>query len=236
MNVRFAPVLVGLLVILAGCTGGGGGDGAGEPTITPTPTPGGGSGSGGSGSGGGSGGDGGTNGLWGVYEFRQGERYEFEFEEFAEPVGTLSWEVLSVSGSATDPSVTVRASGEFGGEAFEQTVTGSPETVYFDLLGSSSGTYILLALYSPFVGSFRGEELAVGEGWSYDDGIDTYSYRVERTDSVAGRDVFVTVVRVNDEPVWETWIDPDLALAAKTVVYDEDGAVQFQAALVDYRG
>jgi hypothetical protein len=220
MQTRLAAVLVMLLVSVAGCTGGGGGDGATEPTATPTP---------------GGGGNGGTDGLWGVYDFREGERYEYEFEEFGDPVGSIAWEVLSASGSGDDRTVTIRTSGEVDGEAFDQTVSGDPDSVYTGLLGTGTGTYILLALYSPFVGSFQGEALEVGGGWSYSDGIDSYSYRIDRTDSIAGRDVFVSTVRINDEPVWETWIDPDLALAAKTVIYGETGEVEFQSTLVDYR-
>lgn len=169
-------------------------------------------------------------GVWEPYEFSEGEFYEYEVHEAGERLGTFSWEVLSASGG----TVTVRSAGEIEGESFETTASGTPETVYTGLLGSPAGGYVILGLYAPFVGAFRGESLAVGEGWSYSDGANSVSYRVERTDRIAGRDVFVTVIREDGDPLWETWIDAELAFAAKTVVYDE-GEVETEVALTEYR-
>lgn len=227
MAPRSIAVLLCVLLVLAGCVGGNGGD---TNSTTTTAAPG-----GNGGTGGGNGGDGGGSGdlgEWDPYEFQAGEFYRFELFEAGSRVGEVSWEVLSRS--ADGQSVTVEVSGTVDGESFSTTTTGTPETLYTSLLMNPAGSMVFVALYSPFVGAFQGETLAVGEGWSFSDGGTTVSYRIERTDSIAGRDVFVAVVRENGTPLWETWVDPELAFAAKTIIYDE-GTVDLEVRLVEYR-
>ena len=222
-----------LLVVLAGCAGNGTDGGAtttateetttAETTATTTTSE---DGDAGDGSGDG------TATEWEPYDFREGEYYEFEFHEQGSQVGTLAWEVVSVSDDGE--TVTVHTTGTFEGQSFETTVTGSPETVYTNMLGTPAAPYLMVALYSPFVTPFYGEQLAIGQGWSYTDSEGTKSYRVERTDRIADRDVFVIVLRENDVPVWEAWVDPELGFAAKSVIYDE-GEVDVEVRLVEYR-
>lgn len=238
----YVVVLTLLLVTLAGCTGSGPGDTGGTPTPKPdsgdgsadpaTGGPDGADGDSSDGADGGTGDDTATAGVWDPYDFRQGEFYAYEVYEGGARVGSFTWEVPEVADDGQ--SVTVRVTGEFGGEGFETTVSGSPETAYQSLLGNPSGSYIFLALYSPFVGAFQGETLAVGQGWSYAQGGETMSYRIERTDRIADRDAFVTVVRENGVPQYETWVDTELAFAAKTVIYD-GGEVDVEVRLVEYR-
>lgn len=231
---RYITVLAVLLVVFAGCAGETTDTGvptttvaAGDATMD-TPAPG---DSGDSETGVDSGDTVATE--WMPYDFRAGEFYEYEFVEAGQQVGTLTWEVLSRS--ADGESVSVRTAGTFEGQTFETTLTGAPDMVHMNMLGTPAGAYMLVTLYSPFVGAFDGETLSVGQGWSYTDTEGTVSYAVERTDRIAGRDVFVTVLRENGVPVWEVWVDPELSLAAKSVMYDE-GQVEFEVSLVDYRG
>jgi hypothetical protein len=220
-------VLLVLFVALAGCAGGGGpaADGA-----TPTASGGSGDGSGNSGGGSGSGSSGDTTAVWAPYEFRQGEYYEYELTESGQSQGTFYWEVLSVD----DESVTVRFSGDMDGEQFETTATGAPESIYSNFVTTPGGSAIFVAFYGPFVGPFAGEALTVGQSWSYTSANETLEYSIERSDSVAGRDVVVSVVRFNGVVEYETWIDTELALAAKTVIYT-DGEEDMLVELVDYR-
>ncbi|MFC7131707.1 MULTISPECIES: hypothetical protein [Salinibaculum] len=245
----FYAILAVLIVVLAGCSGAGPTDDGATPTATSSGSGGtGGTGSGGGGSGGtggsgtgggsggtgddgaGSGGSGTADAVWDPYDFREGEFYAYEIREGGEFLGTFTWEVLSVA----EDSVTVAVTGDVDGQRFEVQTTGAPETAYNSLLTNPAGSYVFIALYGPYVGAFRGETLAIGQGWSYSSGSDSLSYRIERTDSIAGRDVFVTVVRENDVPQYETWIDADLAFAAKTVIYDE-GEVDVEVRLTEYR-
>lgn len=232
----FYTILAVLMLVLAGCGGAGPTDDGATPTTTSSGsgggggTGGGGSGSSGGSGGGSSGGSGSADAIWDPYDFREGEFYAYEIQEDGEFLGTFTWEVLSVD----EDSVTVAVTGDVDGQSFEVTTTGAPETAYNSLLTNPAGSYVFVALYGPYVGAFRGETLAVGQGWSYSSGSDSLSYRIERTDSIAGRDVFVTVVRENDVPQYETWIDAELAFAAKTVIYDQ-GEVDLEVRLTEYR-
>ena len=233
----FYAILAVLMLVLAGCGGAGPTDDGATPTTTSSGSGGTGSGSGSGGGSSGTGGDGGgsdgsgtADAVWDPYDFREGEFYEYEIREGGEFLGTFTWEVLSVA----EDSVTVAVTGDVDGQSFEVQTTGPPETAYNSLLTNPAGSYVFIALYGPYVGAFRGETLAVGQGWSYSSGTDSLSYRIERTDSIAGRDVFVTVVRENDVPQYETWIDAELAFAARTVIYDE-GEVDVEVRLTEYR-
>lgn len=207
MSHRYYAVFLVLLVALAGCSGGGG-----PATDGVTPRANGGN----SGSGNGSGGGGGSAAdVRGPYEVRQGEYYEYELIEAGESQGTFYWDVLSVD----DESVTVRFGGDMDGEQFVTTPAGSA---------------IFIAFYGPFVGPFAGEALTVGQSWSYTSANETLEYTIERTDSIAGRDVMVSVVRFNGVVEYETWIDTELAFAAKTVIYT-DGEQDRGVELVEYR-
>lgn len=240
MNRRYHAVFAALLIVLAGCSGGAGpaSDGA-TPTATASGGTTGGSGTGGSTGGSGtsgsgtSGGGGGSASVeWTPYEFRAGEYYEYEVHEAGESLGTFSWEVLAVENDGE--TVTVRVAGDVEGQQFETTTTGDPETIYSNFLTNPAGAYVFLSLYSPFVGAYRGETLAVGQGWTYTGPEGTVAYGIERTDSLLDREVFVSVIRENDVPQYEVWIDAELAFAAKTVIYDE-GAEDVRVELIEYR-
>jgi hypothetical protein len=168
--------------------------------------------------------------VWEPYQFTAGESFTYEVTERDRLVGTFSWEVLDSHANGT---VTIRTSGTIEGESFESTATGPREDVYAQMLRNPAGSYATTVLLSPIVSSFSGESLAVGQGWEYTNGPDSVSYDVERTDTIAGREVFVTVSRENGVPVYEAWIDPEMSLAAKTVTY-EQGQVDVELALTDY--
>jgi hypothetical protein len=215
MAPRLATFVVCVALVIAGCAGG---------ATTEAPPQ--------SGGGDGGGSDGGGDGpVWSAYEFRTGEYFEYEVVESGERRGTFFWEVESASAD----SVTIRAGGDLDGEQFEQTVTGPPDTVYSDLVTTPAGSVVFVAFYGPFVGPFRGEALSVGQSWSYTSGNETLAYAIERTETVAGREAFVSTVRFNGQLEYESWVDPSLAFAVKTVIYT-DGEPDLTVTLVEYRG
>ena len=229
---RLILVAVALLVVFAGCTSATDADagGASDATTATTAASGGSDGDGGD-AGGSDGGDGATS--WNRFEFREGESYEYEVSLEGEyEGGTLTWEVLDVSGD----EVTVEATFEGGDTSATKTVTAPADEVYGQFLLPPFGTFVLLGLSSPFAAVVAEEELAVGDGWSYSGPDGSGSYRVDRTERHAGLDCQVVELTSNETVVYETCVSGEAAMPGHVVVRDEEtGDVEVEMTLVAYR-
>lgn len=254
---RHAVVLVALLVLLAGCSGGGapaGGD------ATPTATA---AGGGGSGSGSGSGGGGGdptpeSGEEWDRFAFSEGEFYRYAVVDRAnDREAEVTWEVLAVDGN----ELTAEFTYESEGEAVTRTVTADESTVAFELIraatsdgdeteieaASRAATYLSLGPFNPATTFFTSREIAVGNSWNIA-GSPTAGYvtaTVEGRESYAGTDCFVSTIRVPDNDEWadstfsdfEMCIAVDLGLSLYTAYYEPDADEPlFEVTLVEYRG
>jgi len=240
MNRLTVLLTVGMLV-LAGCAGGAGSDSdssTATATATPTPTATSSSGSSGSGSssssgsGGTSSSSGSLSGAYDPYDFRAGQYYRYDVnapDDFG--VGTFEWEVLETS----EESVTVRAKMDTDETKFEQTVTSPPEEVYGRFMATPAGALLFASVLSPGVAQLEGEELSVGDGWSYSGPDGSVSVRVERLESFGGLDCGTVVARQNGTAVWENCVSPDSALPGHTVFLNDEGSTEFEMTLVEYR-
>ena len=226
---RLILVAVVVMTVLAGCTtasdpgGAAGGDGT-DATTTAA--------SGGSDTGDADDGGDASAGSWDRFEFREGEYYEYEvYLEDEYDGGTLTWEVLDVSGD----EVTVKTTFEAGDASASQTVTAPADEVYGRLMMPPFGTFVLLGVASPFAAFVEDEKLAVGEGWSYAGPDGSGSFRVDRVETHAGLECSVVELTSNETVVYETCVTGDAAMPGHVAVREEaTGEASLEMTLVEY--
>lgn len=247
-------VLMSLLVVLAGCSGAGvsddganGGNGNGNSDSGGNGNDAGGNGdSGGNGDAGSSGngdaGDGsgdasgGTDGLdpgeMNFFEFDRPGRYVFDVEMAGEGSGQVTWDIQSVDGD----QLTVYVKYAVGGQSYESTVSGTKSDIQGQLIMSPAGSFAMLGIFSPMFGYYDGQQLAVGEQWSYSTDQGSMSFAITGTDNYAGVDCYTSEIRLNDSVMHEACFSPDLGLAAYTAWYEEDtGNVEMRMELVEFQ-
>ncbi|AHZ23608.1 hypothetical protein BM92_13590 [Haloferax mediterranei ATCC 33500] len=231
-------LLVALLVLVAGCSGGIGGDGTtttaaqttvetGTATDGETSTPGNESGNASS-----------TtafefNGTW-DNQYRTGQYYRYEITaDSIDGTATYEWEVLS----ATDDEVTVRAKLVTSNTTSERTVTASPDKINSKLSGSPTGSVATLGFGSPYYSSIDGKSLSVGDSWEVSGANGDTSFKVERVSTYAGLECANFVVRTNGSVTWESCVSPESPLPGHMAFYEEEGDDEpaFEMVLVEYR-
>lgn len=167
--------------------------------------------------------------TWNEFEFRESARYEYEFFVRDEAEGTLLWDVQEVDGD----TVTVHVEYDDGETEYESTVTGDRETVQSDLLMTPAGGIVLVTVFSPMYGGFRGERLETGNEWSHSSPEGSARYTVTGSDEIAGVPCYETVIEIDGETVHEGCINPDLGLSLYSAFYDE-GGLEFEIELVSF--
>lgn len=172
------------------------------------------------------------SGKWEPYKFRGNEKYEYRifYNQSGKKVTAHFGLEIRKTGK-TD---------ENGQPLFEVTYTTrgtlpadklGPEAAFglWGVYGISLPILVLNPAYSFF---FSQMELAVGEKMSfYGAGL----VKVTGRQSIAGVNAYVCeLYQQENKKMAEYWIDPDLALPAKSIVWNEDGAVQFEMELTHY--
>jgi hypothetical protein len=167
---------------------------------------------------------------WRLYEFEAGERYEYRVHTAEDGPGSFLWSVEEVD----DDLLTVETSMEFeNGEGFSQTVTGTEDDVFSELMVTPAAVFLWSGLYSPHVGAYE-EEAHVGYEWSYSTSEGSIRYAVEGVESYVGTECYVAVTEVDDQVVHESCLSPELAFPAYVAYYEETGEVAFEMELIEY--
>ncbi|MFC7045547.1 hypothetical protein ACFQH6_09175 [Halobacteriaceae archaeon GCM10025711] len=219
----FVPLVVALLVVLAGCVGGAPAD-SGTATTTEAPTTEPGQTTAATGDD-----DGMESGEWALFDFDKPATYTYDVYIRDEGEGTLVWDVQSIDGDRA----TVRVVYEMAGERFESTMTGDKDTVTSQLFATPAGLVLVTTMFTP-AAWYAGQELQVGNQWAYQTPKGSASFAVTGTDTIAGVDCFTTEMRVNGTVVHEAAVSPALGLAPHAAYYDEDGTLEMELRLVSY--
>ncbi|KAB1187888.1 MULTISPECIES: hypothetical protein [Haloferax] len=242
MHSMWKTLLVALLVLVAGCSGGVGGDGAtATQTTTVADTADGDTTNGDTGESGDSSSSEDSsssmafdfNQSWDE-QFREGQYYRYEITSpNLNDTATYEWEVLS----ATEDEVTIRTKVDAEETTSEQTVTASRDQLYSELSGSPSGSIATVGFNSPYYSGVDGETLEVGDGWEASGTNGNVSFTVERTSSYAGLDCAYFVVQMNGSVFWESCVSPESPLPGYMAFYEEEGDDEpvFEMTLVEYR-
>ncbi|MGM0591295.1 MAG: hypothetical protein ACQETI_06645 [Halobacteriota archaeon] len=264
MRRRLALVALALLVVLAGCGGASGPSGA-DATET-GPTDGGSSASDGGADSDADSSDGtsGTEGesssestlVWERFNFQEGEYYHYEVDDVAnDGSADITWEVLEVDGDEVTAEITF----DDGTTSFSREVTGQNATILFELQDTSmyddpeameasvrASAYLTLGPFNALTGYFASRELKVGNSWELSGTPDAgyMTANVEGTDEYAGKECYVTAIRVPDTQEWEdsdtsefvACISPEVGLSLYSAYYDpETGDLAAEITLVEYR-
>lgn len=233
-----AAVLVAVLVVVAGCAGGGtasdrSGDGAAATTTataTPTTAESSDATTDAEATASSAGAAGVDPGEWEWFGFDEPATYTYDLYIEDEGEGTLVWDVTDVSAD----SVTVSITYELGETSFESTMTGDRETIRSQAMMTPAGPILMLTMFSPTFAYYEGQELAVGNQWSYAGPDGSLSFDVTGTDTVAGVDCYTTEMTLNGTVVHEACLSPELGAAPHAAYYEEDGTLTFELTLVDY--
>lgn len=232
-----ATAAVGTIAI-AGCSsnsddgdgdgGGGGDDGGGDD----------GGGSGGDDSGGdGSDGTSGdvdiaaSNEQFNHFEFEEGERYEYEVFMEDEGEGTFVWEVNDISGN----QMTIHSVYDVGDTYHETTVTGDEGTIQGQIMVSPAAAFMSVALFSPTWSQYQQGNLEVGNRWEASSPEGSVVMEVVDKDVYAGVECFASELHNDDVLVHESCVNPQLGIGAYSAFYDNDGSLNLEMELVDYR-
>ncbi|MFB6165285.1 MAG: hypothetical protein ABEJ31_09020 [Haloarculaceae archaeon] len=242
---RGLVVLLGLLVVLAGCTGG--------PADAGDAGDGSGGGPGGAGTGAGDGtGDAMT--AWDRFSFEPGEFYKYRVtDHLNDESAVLTWKVLSVQGGVVTAEVTY----DDGTTTFDRTITGQNASVVFQLPDATAGRdvaeatstammYLTMGPFSTMSAYFASRDLAVGNSWQLV-GNEQKGYMtaaIEGRGEYAGKSCYNTAIRVPDNGEWTgsdaneyvACIAPDASLAYYTAYYDgERDSLAIEVELEEYR-
>lgn len=225
-------VAVALLVALAGCGGGGvpspDAPGGGADA---TPDDGGDAAPGGSGSTpGGSDGTTGESAVWEPLNFDQPATYTYDIFFEGQGEGQMVWEVTETSADGATVSVHV----ELGDTTYDSTVSGNKNDIRGQLMASPAGQFFLLGLFSPTVGYYEGQELSVGNQWSYSTQEGSASFTITGTQSYAGVECHASEMTVDGSVVHEGCFSGDIGMMPYTAYYDGDGQIRLEMTLVDY--
>lgn len=246
---RLLALVLCLSLVLAGCSsvdgplteeGGATADGVGDAATDSTA---------GNGASGGDGGDGTASGdavvVWERFAFSEGEFYEFRVDDRTNGKEILlTWDVVEVDGREVTADVTY----DDGNASYEYTVTGENATAVSQVMQAAlrdhpndeaaldaaiaTNGYFSIGPFNTFTAYFAARELAVGNSWNLagnaKDGFMTAN--VEGRDEYAGKECYVSTVRVPDSEAWaETdsseWVSciaPDIGLSLYTAYYDAE--------------
>lgn len=215
-------LLVGLaaLVVLAGCSNGSVGGDGGQPSP--------GDGSTGDGSSGGPAGEL-AEAEWQAFEYDRPATYTYDVYMEGEGSGTIVWDVSDV----TAGGATVSLSYDVGETSYETTVSGATTDIQSQLAFSPAGAFLMVSMFSPTIGYFEGETLAVGNEWSVQTPDGSMRTAVTGVDAYAGVECFTASIEVDGEVVHDSCISPDIGLAPY-VAYYEDGEATVSMELVDF--
>jgi len=163
------------------------------------------------------------------FDFREGERYEYDVE-MGGTDGTFVWEVTDVASDR----VTVHTNYQVGRVTFEDTVTGTESTIEGQLTATPAGAFARLGLFHPYYGHYAAHELRVKNSWSATTSRGSATYTITGTDSYAGVDCYTTEVRVDGRIRHEGCVSPELGLLIHSAVYDRSGNVEVEMTLTEY--
>jgi hypothetical protein len=242
---RFLPLVAALLVALAGCAtvtdldgSDGGADDDDPDADDPGADDGDGDDAGGAGDGAGDGdddfgpGDGDEtppSGTWEPFAFDRPGKYTFDVYSEEDGAGTLVYDVREID----DDTVTVAIDYETADSSYEQTITAAEDEVWGQLLFTPAGPLLFSTIYTPGL-MFAGEELEVGDGWSYSDSSGSSSVRITGTTTVGGLACYTTEMKSDDTTVHESCLAPGHGVAPYSAYYDDDGTVTSRIELVSY--
>ncbi|MFC3956841.1 hypothetical protein [Halovivax cerinus] len=215
-------VVIGLasLVLLAGCTNAGI-DGAASPGGDESDTT-----------------DPGSNGgsaddlaeaEWQAFEYDRAATYTYDVYMEGDGDGTIVWDVSDV----TADEATVSLSYDVGETSYETTVTGATTDIQSQLAFSPAGAFLMVSLFSPTIGYFEGETLAVGNEWSVQTPDGSMRTAVTGIDAYAGVECYTGSIEVDGAVVHESCISPEVGLAPY-VAYYEAGETTVSMELVDF--
>jgi len=171
---------------------------------------------------------------WSPYQFQANERYRYELkwiqgEETS--AGHLALAVLP----ASDGRLKIEIDGKLGDAECNASVTvESAEAVPQQMIMSCMmmGPAMML-LASPSIGYLAGRELGDQDEWSYSQGGESASFRVEGKCSHAGQTGQLAVMRHNDDVRMKTCVGKKLAMPLAMTLLEEDGS-SVHAKLVKY--
>ncbi|MFW6376904.1 MAG: hypothetical protein ACOC0F_02915 [archaeon] len=143
--------------------------------------------------------------------------------------GTLVWDVQRVSAD----QVTARIDYDVGGSSYESTITGTSDVARQQLLTTPAGALLVTTTFTPGLW-YGGQELVVGNGWSYRTGEGSGSFQITEQRTVAGITCFATEMKIDGELRHEGCLSPDHGLAPYSAWYDDDGELLMEITLVDY--
>ena len=239
--------LVGLLVVLAGCTGAGLVPTGRATDVGPdAPTD-------GAGDADGTDGSTGEASSWERFSFEEGEFYRYRANDYVnDEAADVTWEVLAVDGS----EATVEVTYDDGETTFSRTISGQNATIIFQLpdasadeaVADASNRAMLYLMNGPFnsmTAYYASRDLQVGNSWRLAGNAEAgyATANVEGKASYAGQECYVTAYRVPDNGEWasdatefEACISPDAGLALYTAVIDDStDEPNFEIVLEEYR-
>jgi hypothetical protein len=166
---------------------------------------------------------------WNALEFDRPATYTYEVFLEDEGEGTLVWDVRDVSGDR----VTVHLDYDVGETQYQSTVTGTKESVRQQTMMTPAGALLMLTVYTPMAW-YQGQDLTVGNEWTYAGQEGTMRFAVTGQDTYAGVQCFATEVTIDGETRHEACVSPDLGLTPYSAWYDEDGDLVMELRLVKY--
>jgi hypothetical protein len=175
---------------------------------------------------------------WEPYQFKGTEHFRFDVQVTSEGETQAGFYTLDLEKKAAD-KVTLKFKGSLGGNSGEFSTTAPLDQVYgqamMQMMMSPLGAPLLATLFAPFWAIyFVGQEWEVGSGWSFAEGDQAMSFKIEATCSHAGVSGKKVVWREGNELRAESCIAPEVALPLAVTFRSEDGEV-FKLAMTEYR-
>lgn len=174
---------------------------------------------------------------WQPFSFQGTEHFKFEAEVTQGGETDTGWYTMDFAPQGED-RVKLTFRGSLGESSGEFSTTAPRDEVYAQVIMQSMmtpvGAPLMVTLFAPFWGMyFVGQDWEVGSGWSFDQGGESMSFKVESTCSHAGVSGKKVVWREGGEVRSECCISQDVALPLAVLFRDDDGEV-FRLTLTEY--
>jgi hypothetical protein len=175
---------------------------------------------------------------WEPYKFIGTEHFRYEMSVTENGDTQTGWYTLDLEPAGGD-QLLIKLEASMGESRSAFSTTAPADAVYMQLMTqmamSPAGAPMMATLLAPWWGMyFAGRDWTLGAGWSFNDGTNEMSFKVEALCEHAGVEGKSVVWREGGEVRAESCIAPQVALPLFVSFRDDRGSL-YQARLEEYR-
>ncbi len=175
---------------------------------------------------------------WALYDFTRTSYIEFDVTATADGEKQTGTTILEFVPKGAG-QMTLNFKATLGESSAQFSTTAADDEVYgqamIQMMMTPTAMPMMATMFAPFWGAvFVGRDMSVGAGWSFSDGTNDMSFKVESTCSQAGLQGKNVVWRQSGEVRAEACVNVEVPLPLAVSMKTDDGQ-QFEVTMKEYR-